>query len=132
MKNVPIKCAGCGKTYEFPLDDLEQIDQHTFVAKCDCGATTQVEGDVQDVSRIGEIGTLLEQIPRIAQELRRGISKGVDTGIGEAVAEASKKLTAELLESDPNLKQALAKAVKHNLDAYLADFTQKDEESQKK
>lgn len=132
MRKVPITCIGCGKTYEIEIKDLDKVDDHTFVAKCDCGATTQFTGDPGDSKMpFKDINELLSKIPEILDQYRRTRAKGVDTGIGEAIAATSKELAFELLSNDPKLREALAKVVKQNLDAYLVHFTEGDEEPQK-
>ncbi len=127
MKNVPITCAGCGKTYQIAVEDLEKVDQHTFVAKCACGATTQIEGTAEDASRFEDLSKFLKEIPKLLQEFRQSRAKGVDTGIGEAVGEMSKELALQILKSDEKLRGALQKMVREDLEAYLMAA---DDESQ--
>jgi len=127
-----ITCAGCGKQYEFNIDDTTFDEKHMLIAKCACGATTQVESALKterDKNMFGQINDILAMVPGIIRQIRESKMEGMDTGVGEAIAEVSKELAMEVLERDEELRDALREHVTEDLRRYLLGPTEGEAEN---
>lgn len=120
MKRTDIKCGGCGKV--IPVTTGEG---HTGIAKCDCGATTYVQGEPGAV--LEQLNELLGKVPAILKEFKQSRRKGFETGLDEALHEVSRELSIEILKEDKELREALKDHVRGSLEAGLG-FTQDDPE----
>ena len=124
MKKVPITCSGCGKLYEIEVKDLGKVDEHTFVAKCDCGATTQYTGDGAHKKEavFAELNSILDRIPQMLQEHRTSRMDGADTGICDGISVVAKEMAIEAFRDDAKLRKALGKIVAEHLHEYFKAY----------
>jgi hypothetical protein len=114
VKRVDIKCAGCGKV--IPVTTGEG---HTGIAKCDCGATTYVQGEPGAV--LEQLNELLLKVPAILQQFKQSRRKGFETGLDDALHEVSRELSIEILKEDHELREALKERVRESLEAGLLE-----------
>lgn len=108
-KRTDIKCAGCGK--QIPVTTGEG---HTGIAKCDCGATTYVQGDPGPI--LEQLNGLLTKVPALLQSFKDSRRKGFETGLDEALHDVSRELAVEILKEDQGLRERLKDAVRGALD----------------
>lgn len=108
-KRTEIKCAGCGK--KIPVTTGEG---HTGVAKCDCGATTYVQGEPGQI--LEQLNELLVKAPALLQQFKDSRRKGFETGLDQAIHDASHELAMEILREDPDIRGALRDLVRASLE----------------
>lgn len=108
-KRTEIKCAGCGK--KIPVTAGEG---HMGIAQCDCGATTYVQGEPGPV--LEQLNELLSKAPALLQQFKDSRRKGFETGLDEALHDASRELTLEILREDPGLRERLKDVVRDALE----------------
>jgi hypothetical protein len=104
-KRTEIKCAGCGK--KIPVTTGEG---HTAIAKCDCGATTYVEGEPGPVLK--ELNELLTKVPALLQNFKDTRRKGFETGLDEALHDTSREIAFEILREDQSLRKRFKELVR--------------------
>lgn len=109
MKKIDIKCAGCGKV--IPVTTGEG---HTGIAKCDCGATTYVQGEPGAV--LEQLNELVAKVPALLRQFRDSRRKGFETGIDDALHEISHELATEILKEDQELRESLKEQVRAALE----------------
>jgi len=127
-----ITCAGCGKQYDVTIDNTGIGEKQTVIAKCSCGATTEISGLLKPKpgkDTFGQINELLAKLPMIIQSIRETKMEGMDTGIGQAVSELSKEIALEVLEGDFELREALKEHVTTELRRYLLGPTEGEQPS---
>lgn len=116
MKKTEIACIGCGKMLPVTCGE-----GHTGIVKCDCGATTTIKGEPGPI--LEELNKLLAQIPAVLRQFKDSRRKGFETGIDDALHEASRELAIEILKEDQELRDAL----KENVREALEDGFRKEE-----
>ena len=121
---ITVTCAGCAKEFEADLEKLESVDNHTWVAKCKCGATTQVSKDSDDRKGaiFAELNSILDRIPQMLQENRTSKMDGADTGICSGIAVVAKEMAIEAFHDDAKLRKALGKIVTDHLHEYFKAY----------
>lgn len=110
MKKIEITCGGCGKVISVTTGE-----GHTGIAKCDCGATTYVKGDLGDIME--QVTRIMEKLPAILGELKQSKRKGFETGLDEALHQVAKDVSIELLQEDPELRAAIKEQVRAALES---------------
>jgi len=108
-QKVNIVCGACGRDHVIETD-FAPDKNHTFTVLCTCGASTTAQGPVNadkpmDTFKI--MNEVLSKLPPIIQEFRQSKLKGVDTGLGDALAEAGKEIALEVLQEDQELRGAI-------------------------
>jgi hypothetical protein len=112
MKKMNIKCPGCGN--QVPVTTGEG---HTGIVKCDCGATTYVQGEAGPI--LEQLNELLVKVPAILKEFKQSRRKGFDTGIDDGIHAISMELAMEILKEDQELREALKGHVRKSLEEGL-------------
>ena len=122
MKKADIKCGGCGKVISVTTGD-----GHTGIAKCDCGATTYVQGEPGAI--LEQLNEVLGKVPGILKEFKQSRRKGFETGIDDAIHAISMELAMEVLKEDQELRRALKDHVRGSLEAGLGFTHDEDPET---
>lgn len=111
-ERTTVTCGGCGKEIQITTGP-----GHTSIAKCECGATTYIKNGSAEF--IGELNKILGKVPAIFQSLKDTKRRGFETGLDEALHEASKSITMEIIHEDREIREALKAQVHQVLRASL-------------
>lgn len=115
MKTIEITCIGCKKKHSIVAED-----GHTGIVKCDCGATTTMQGDASDARAIFEqIAVLMEKAPALMKEFKAAKRKGFESGIDEGLHVAAREMVLEIIKEDAGLRGALKEFVQTCLEQSL-------------
>lgn len=107
MKKVEVTCIGCKKKHSIVSEE-----GHTGIVKCDCGATTTVEGDTGATAAIFEqIAVLMEKAPALLKEFKSAKRLGFESGIDQGLHEVAKNMVLEIVKEDAGLQSALKEFV---------------------
>lgn len=115
MKKAEVTCIGCGKKLSIVSEE-----GHTGIVKCECGATTTVEGDVGSAGAIFEqISVLMEKAPALLKEFKAAKRLGFESGIDQGLHEVAKNMVLEIVKEDAGLRSALKEFVQGCLERSL-------------
>lgn len=110
MKKTEVTCVGCGKKLLVTCGE-----GHTGIVKCECGATTTVQGEAGPI--LEQLNKLLEKVPAILTQLKESRRKGFETGMDDALHEVVMSLSRDILKEDPELRAALRDRIREALAA---------------